>query len=297
MATTLTVEDKEYVPARWETVPCPFCRCGSARPLERFGYEHRYQYVRCEDCGLAYQNPRPAYTREFVETAYEVYTTSSDDFWNGRELTARGRIVHAEYSHILSEIGTLGHRQGRLLEIGCNTGFFCRVAKDLGWHPVGVEISRTMAELAHRTHGIETRAGDWMEMDFGEPFDAIYCSHVIEHIPDPRGWMGRFRQVLAPGGIVCLSVPNMRSIDRIFKRGLKRVGLKKDRWARWRTPDHLYEPCERSMLRFIDSCGFETLRNYTYPSEWNGQVSLWHELMHFRLRWGAKARYFIRPVR
>lgn len=295
MATTLTEENKEYRPSHWETVPCPFCGCVRARLLERFGYEHRYQYVRCVDCGLAYQNPRPAYTNEFVETAYEVYTTSADDFQKDGELTRRGQVVYREYSHIVSEIETLsGVRGGRLLEIGCNTGFFCKVARDRGWQPVGVEVSRSMAELAHRTYGIETRAGDWMSMDYGAPFDVIYCSHVIEHIPDPRGWMRRFREVMAPGGIVCLSVPNMRSIDRIFKRALKRAGLKRDHWAKWRTPDHLYEPCEKSMLRFFDSCGFEVIRRYTYPSEWTGKVGLWHDLMHFKLRWGAKARYYIR---
>lgn len=296
VATTLTVENKEYVPARWENVACPFCNSTRARSLERFGYEHRYQYVRCEDCGLAYQNPRPAYTQDFVETAYEVYTTSVEAFQKDQELTAQGKIVYDEYSHIISEIASLTGRRGRLLEIGCNTGFFCKVAKDRGWYPVGVEISKTMAELAHRTHGIETRAGDWMGMDYGQPFDAIYCSHVIEHIPNPREWMTRFRQVLAPGGVVCLSVPNMQSIDRIFKRGLKRMGLKKDKWAKWRTPDHLYEPCERSMLRFFNSCGFEVIRKYTYPSEWTGKVSFWHDLMHFKLRWGAKARFYIRPM-
>jgi SAM-dependent methyltransferase len=295
MATTLTAQDQEYVPARWETVACPFCGEARARPFERFGYLHRYTYVQCVSCGLAYQSPRPAYTDDFVQTAYEVYSTDVSSFQESEELTEKGKVVYREYAHNLSEIEGYVGRPGRLLEIGCNTGFFCKVAKDRGWHPVGVEISRTMAELAHRTYGIETRAGDWMRMEFDQPFHAIYCSHVIEHVPDPRAWMERFRRVLAPGGVVCLSVPNMQSIDRKFKRGLKRLGLRKDKWAKWRTPDHLYEPCERSMLRFVDSCGFELLRQYTYPSEWLGDAGLAHRLMHFHLRWGAKARFYLRP--
>lgn len=297
MATTLTSENQEYQPSRWETVPCPLCAFEHASAFERFGYQHRYHYVRCDRCGLAYQNPRPAYTEDFVETAYEVYTTSADAFQKQNELTSQGKIVYQEYSHILSEIESLVGRKGRLLEVGCNTGFFCKVAQDLGWYPVGVEISKTMAKLAHDTYGVETRAGDWSKMDYQEPFNAIYCSHVIEHIPNPRDWMARFKEVLVPGGIVCLSVPNMQSIDRKFKRGLKRLGLRKDKWEKWRTPDHLYEPCEPSMLRFFESCGFELIRKYTYPSEWDGSVGLWHDLMHFKLRWGAKARYYIRPIR
>jgi SAM-dependent methyltransferase len=182
------------------------------------------------------------------------------------------------------------------LEIGCNTGFFLRAAKLNGWEPVGVEISRTMAEVARREFGVEVFAGDWVVQEYGRRFDVAYCSHVIEHIPDPASWMRRFHSVLKPGGILCLSVPNMRSIDRRFKRLLKRLGLKRDKWEAWRTPDHLYEPCETSMRAFFEREGFELLRTYTYPSEWLGEVSLWHRIMHFWLRWGAKQRYYLRPI-
>ncbi len=297
MATTLTATNQEYIPQKWEDVACPFCGAQEAHLIEQFGYEHRYRFVKCEGCGLAYMNPRPAYTDGFVETAYEVYTTSVDSFQKGDELTEQGKIVYQEYSSNLKEIEKWVGRKGRLLEIGCNTGFFCKVAGDLGWVPTGIEISQTMAKLAHDTYGFETRAGDWMGMKFEQLFDVIYCSHVIEHIPNPREWMARFKEVLAPGGVVCLSVPNYQSIDRKFKRGLKNLGLRKDRWEKWRTPDHLYEPCEKSILSFFESCGFELLQQYTYPSEWLGDVSLWHNLMHFKLRWGAKARYYLRPAR
>ncbi len=172
-----------------------------------------------------------------------------------------------------------------------------KVAQDEGWQPVGVEISRTMAELAHRQYDVETLAGDWVAQDYHGPFDAAYCSHVIEHVPDPAAWMRRFREVLKPDGVLCLSVPNMNSIDRKYKRVLKRLGLKKDKWQPWRTPDHLYEPCEKSMRLFFTRAGFELVRTYSYPSEWLGHVSLWHRIFHFWLRWGAKQRYYLRAIR
>lgn len=294
MATTLTASNQEFKPKAWEEVSCPFCGGQQTRLLERYGYQHRYTYRRCKECSLAYQNPRPVYDNEFVETAYEVYSTETDRHWHKGQLTEKGKIVYAEYKSNLQEIEELVGHKGHLLEVGCNTGFFVKVAKDLGWYPVGVEISRTMAELAHRQFQVETIAGDWVVQNFGEPFDAIYCSHVIEHIPDPSSWMRRFRDVMKPGAVLCLSVPNMNSIDRRFKRTLKRLGLKKDKWHPWRTPDHLYEPCEKSMKRFFEKEGFELVRTYSYPSEWLGNVSLWHRIFHFWLRWGAKQRYYLK---
>jgi len=272
-----------------------------SRAWEPFGFEHRYLYQRCDGCGLAYQKPRPRYDAEFVETAYEVYSTVVNEHWDGSQLTAQGRVVHGEYSNILNEIDGMisparrGRSERTLLDIGCNTGLFLKAAKDGAWRETGVEISRTMVDLARRMYGVNALSGDWVPIAYPEKFDAIYCSHVIEHIPDPSAWMRRMREVLRPDGVICISVPNFLSIDRRYKRLLKRLGLRRDRWQAWQTPDHLYEPCEPSMRAFFEREGFEVVRTYTYPSEWQGGVSWAHRLMHFWLRWGAKARYFLKP--
>ena len=40
-----------------------------------------------------------------------------------------------------------------------------------------------------------------------DSFDVIYCSHVLEHVPDDRKAMREFRRVLRPGGWAILQVP------------------------------------------------------------------------------------------
>jgi SAM-dependent methyltransferase len=42
------------------------------------------------------------------------------------------------------------------------------------------------------------------------PFDYVIASHVIEHIPDPLGWMADLAHVLRPGGILSLVIPDKR---------------------------------------------------------------------------------------
>ncbi|RKH75311.1 class I SAM-dependent methyltransferase, partial [Corallococcus sp. AB045] len=40
--------------------------------------------------------------------------------------------------------------------------------------------------------------------------DFVLASHVIEHVPDPVGWLGELRQALRPGGIISLAIPDKR---------------------------------------------------------------------------------------
>ena len=41
-------------------------------------------------------------------------------------------------------------------------------------------------------------------------FDYVIAAHVIEHIPDPVGWMDDLTRVLRPGGILSLIIPDKR---------------------------------------------------------------------------------------
>jgi SAM-dependent methyltransferase len=50
----------------------------------------------------------------------------------------------------------------------------------------------------------------------GTRFDYVVASHVIEHVPDVIGWLQQISAVLAPGGRLCLAIPDKRfSFDRL----------------------------------------------------------------------------------
>jgi len=54
---------------------------------------------------------------------------------------------------------------------------------------------------------------DIQNMDFEDAhFDAVYCSHVLEHVPDDSKAIGELYRVLKPGGYALIMVPiNLKS--------------------------------------------------------------------------------------
>jgi len=71
-----------------------------------------------------------------------------------------------------------------------------------------------------------------------ETFDVVRFSHSFEHLFSPRGALERVRKLLAPGGVVVITLPNVGSLEaRMFGPW----------WWPWELPRHLYH-FERSTL-------------------------------------------------
>jgi SAM-dependent methyltransferase len=108
----------------------------------------------------------------------------------------------------------LRQRQGgRLLEIGAAAGHFLSVAGDAGYTATGIEPAAELAERGAVREGVDLRPGLLETADLpNAEFDVVCAWHVLEHIPEPRSAVHRICELLAPGGVLCLEVPNVASV-------------------------------------------------------------------------------------
>jgi 2-polyprenyl-3-methyl-5-hydroxy-6-metoxy-1,4-benzoquinol methylase len=101
-----------------------------------------------------------------------------------------------------------------VLEFGCATGYMSRVLRDrLGATVVGVELNAEAAQLAE-AHTERVIVGDAEELDLeaelgGARFDAVLFADVLEHLRDPAALLSRVRPLVAEGGSVIASIPNI----------------------------------------------------------------------------------------
>jgi SAM-dependent methyltransferase len=238
---------------------CALCGIGEAAgappslaPLIRdiedyeYGVPWQSQLWACARCGLVVQEPRiaPADLSKLYPPTYRAHSGDS-----------RARGVYGWLKGVLArrEAGLLARRvppHGRIIEVGCGNGNFLSVLHEI--RPdialAGVDIADVgIADLP----GFTFYHGQLEEVEI-EPqsFDAIYCSNLIEHVPDPLTFLKKCREALKPGGVIVGITPNHLSLDRfVFGRY----------WAGYHYPRHTFVFNHRNIRVVLENAGFEVV--------------------------------------
>ncbi len=119
------------------------------------------------------------------------------------------------YSHVRDEIAQLlPERLERVLEIGCGRGDTLEWVRNLGRTRTtyGIELFSDSADAA-RAKVDCVICGDFEVIVLPEDFsgfDLILCLDVLEHFVDPWKAVRRIGELLAPGGSIITSIPNVR---------------------------------------------------------------------------------------
>lgn len=145
----------------------------------------------------------------------------------------------------------------RVIEFGCSTGYVSKVLKQRGCYVVGIEVD---PEAAGRAREVCDRVvvGDLDDLDLlselgGETFDVGLFGEVLEHLKYPQRALIQTRQLLAPGGYVVVSVPNIAhaSIRLALLKGefdYEEMGILDD--------THLKYYTRKSIVDLLEGCGF-----------------------------------------
>jgi 2-polyprenyl-6-hydroxyphenyl methylase / 3-demethylubiquinone-9 3-methyltransferase len=156
----------------------------------------------------------------------------------------------------------------RILDIGCGGGLLCEPMARLGATVVGVDaagrnipVARTHAEQSRLSIDYRHTTAEAMAAD-GEQFDAVLNMEVVEHVSDPLAYLTACRQLLKPGGLHLCSTINRNA--KSFAMAI--VGAEyvmrwlpkgTHEWAKFITPDELFDLMRRAGLNPVDRKGFQ----------------------------------------
>ena len=144
-----------------------------------------------------------------------------------------------------------------ILDLGCGTGDIAKILFANGKIIDGVTISQGEAELAKkycRSIVVQDLANG-LPLQFSNKYDAIICSHVLEHIVYPQKLLEDVKEVMVPNNtILLIAIPNLL----VYKNRLKilfgefnyeKEGLMDYTHVRWYT--------FKSINKLLKDAGFE----------------------------------------
>jgi SAM-dependent methyltransferase len=225
------------------TLPiCGVCggktRPGVARPASTYAPRGEYGIATCDRCGSGRTMPVPQpddldafYAREYSYDAHLLI--AAEKRWRARRILETALPPGAK----------------RVLDVGCMYGYLLEEAKARGVRDaMGVELSAGPAKAA-AANGLDVFCGSIAGFAARGPgkFDLIVAQHVLEHVPDPGAFLKCARELLAPGGKVCLCVPNYDARARkVFREA----------WGWYQVPVHLHHFGARGLTGLLEDSGF-----------------------------------------
>ena len=220
---------------------CPICGADEATPL--FHSTNGYPIVRCARCRVVFTDmtnapPPSALYPEFDQTESaipRVFRSSLGVFTRQRENVVRSVMP-----------------KGRLLDFGCGSGAFARWMSGAGYDVVGLEPFSLGQPVEADRLLLVREPFESAAPRLGQ-FDVITMWHVLEHLNRPVELLKSLANLLAPGGVLIVSVPNFDSWQsRVFRGG----------WFHLDPPRHVIHFEADTLENCLLDAGLETTRRW-----------------------------------
>ena len=213
---------------------------------EIVGTKNGYRVYRCQGCAQLFVWPPPDQPLDIYS---EKYFAGGENGFGYVDYDRDKEPMIPTFEKYLDLIERYTNPSGRLLDVGAATGFFLHLAHKRGWTASGIEPCDYAARLA-RAKGLDVHTGV-LEKPLG-PFQVITALDVIEHLPDPRGFVRIVNQSLEPKGILAINTPDGGSAIA------KRFGVN---WHAVLPPEHLQLFNRQSLDMLLHQEGFEVLEH------------------------------------
>lgn len=177
---------------------------------------------RCNHCGSLHS--KEAIVPERYYARYYTHSHTLDYFT---------RCSYRNRMRLLERAGA--RPTHRILDYGCGQGVFISYLQQNGFSQVG---------------GYDPYGTTWRDPSvLDSQYDVLTLYDVIEHVDDPRAFVGQVVRSLAPGGLLVIGVPNASKIT-----------LSRPQTPQLHQPYHRHIPSEKALVNLGERLGFEVVR-------------------------------------
>jgi len=220
-----------------------------------------YEYFECKNCGLLFINPQPPKEEVWKHYPKNYYSYSTPNIPFKKFHVFLYKVYFSKKTNILLKVIFMPFRRilrtikivpnGKILDVGCGSGSFLNIPKELGFDCYGVEPGNFNKAYAKR-NGFKIFHGKLEDARYKDDFfDVITLNHVFEHVDDPMKCMKILKKIIKKNGIIRIAVPQKDSFAyRTFKKY----------WVQLDAPRHFFLYSEKTLKMYAKKSGLRIVQ-------------------------------------
>lgn len=201
-----------------------------------------FQLIYNEDLEILETTPQPSLEKLPDYYKSEDYISHTD---NKRNLFEKiyYLVKLISMKRKLRIINPFAQTNKKLLDFGCGTGDFLKIAQENKWDITGIEPnSRARAIANKKTNNLVYGTEELINLK-PNSFNVITLWHVLEHLPKFEEQIIILKKLLKPNGALIIAVPNFKSYDAQYYQSF---------WAAYDAPRHLWHFSKNSISTIAD---------------------------------------------
>jgi 2-polyprenyl-3-methyl-5-hydroxy-6-metoxy-1,4-benzoquinol methylase len=239
---------------------CPLCSSGKIsiylKCTDHLLSREEFVLLKCRECGFVFTGKYP--DEQNIGSYYESENyISHDDYAKGFQnhiyLLARSLMLKKK-RRIIQKATRL--TKGRILDIGCGTGYFAATMKKGGWDVNCIEPNVKARDFARSHFALDVLSPEHISELPSGTFDCITLWHVLEHFHEPFSYAQEIKRLLKPEGVCICALPNCSSSDA------SHYG---EYWAAFDVPRHLWHFTPETFRLFTQKTGFHITEIKSLP--------------------------------
>ncbi|NQV04725.1 MAG: class I SAM-dependent methyltransferase [Candidatus Omnitrophica bacterium] len=214
--------------------------------------------LKCMRCGL-------------IQSQLYGYVHCLKDGYKGINLASYEKYFkkmrEKNYKRCIETLRTYFPDKGKILDIGCATGWFLKDMQSEGWNICGIEPSKTMIKYAKDKLGLDIINTDLENLNLPEScFDVVTMWDVLEHIPRPDIQLSKTKKMLKKNGVLIIKVPDIGGIIPQIAILLYKITLGTFRlpvrilFNTYEEYPHLFYFSKTTLFALIKKAGFEIIK-------------------------------------